>query len=366
MAPNMVTFIGWIFVILSYSVMLFYDYTFTKIIPSWTFLFAAVSLFIYSTLDAIDGKQARRTNSSSPLGQLFDHGCDSFSMSFFVLAACQAVRLEPHGIFFVFMAAQVTWWSSNWLEYQTGVLKTNVGGFGVTETELICIVIHLLTGLFGQEMWDISLGGLSLKEIVVYFVAVTLLALCAYSYASLLLASSPEKRTEMLLQVSSLVGLLIIEYIWMKLLIYDSYNGIILLNFGIFLSLSICKIIVSSVTKVICSSNKDGTREVQPGDDNLLGSDCFNAALRGTRQSARSDHSILDLLCSQPYRDPGVSVAHHHTDHRLPRYLLLLASEEATQTRLICSCVQSIIRNGRTVLSDSFSSTMTTSLNAPL
>lgn len=250
MAPNMVTFIGWIFVILSYSVMLFYDYTFTKIIPSWTFLFAAVSLFIYSTLDAIDGKQARRTNSSSPLGQLFDHGCDSFSMSFFVLAACQAVRLEPHGIFFVFMAAQVTWWSSNWLEYQTGVLKTNVGGFGVTETELICIVIHLLTGLFGQEMWDISLGGLSLKEIVVYFVAVTLLALCAYSYASLLLASSPEKRTEMLLQVSSLVGLLIIEYIWMKLLIYDSYNGIILLNFGIFLSLSICKIIVSSVTKM--------------------------------------------------------------------------------------------------------------------
>lgn len=93
MAPNLVTFIGWIFVILSYAVMLFYDYTFTKIIPSWTFLFAAVSLFLYSTLDAIDGKQARRTNSSSPLGQLFDHGCDSFSMSFFVLAACQAVRL---------------------------------------------------------------------------------------------------------------------------------------------------------------------------------------------------------------------------------------------------------------------------------
>jgi len=25
-------------------------------------------------MDAIDGKQARRTNSSSPLGQLFDHG----------------------------------------------------------------------------------------------------------------------------------------------------------------------------------------------------------------------------------------------------------------------------------------------------
>jgi phosphatidylglycerophosphate synthase len=26
------------------------------------------------TFDAVDGKQARRTNSSSPLGELFDHG----------------------------------------------------------------------------------------------------------------------------------------------------------------------------------------------------------------------------------------------------------------------------------------------------
>jgi phosphatidylglycerophosphate synthase len=107
MAPNLVTFIGWIFVILSYAVMLTYDYTFTKIIPSWTFLFAAACIWIYVTLDAIDGKQARRTKSSSPLGQLFDHGCDSFSMSFFVLAVCQAVRLETNDIFFIFMVCKL-------------------------------------------------------------------------------------------------------------------------------------------------------------------------------------------------------------------------------------------------------------------
>jgi len=28
-------------------------------------------------MDALDGRQARRTKSGSPLGQLFDHGCDS-------------------------------------------------------------------------------------------------------------------------------------------------------------------------------------------------------------------------------------------------------------------------------------------------
>jgi hypothetical protein len=29
---------------------------------------------MYQTLDALDGKQARRTKTSSPLGELFDHG----------------------------------------------------------------------------------------------------------------------------------------------------------------------------------------------------------------------------------------------------------------------------------------------------
>lgn len=79
--------------ILSYGVMLCYDYTFTEKIPHWTFFLTAVCIFIYLNLDAIDGKQARRTKSSSPLGQLFDHGCDSFSLNFFVLAVCQATQL---------------------------------------------------------------------------------------------------------------------------------------------------------------------------------------------------------------------------------------------------------------------------------
>lgn len=33
-----------------------------------------IGLFMYQSLDAIDGKQARRTQTSGPLGELFDHG----------------------------------------------------------------------------------------------------------------------------------------------------------------------------------------------------------------------------------------------------------------------------------------------------
>jgi phosphatidylglycerophosphate synthase len=52
--------------------------------PRWAALMCAAGIFIYQTLDAIDGKQARRTNSSSPLGELFDHGCDSLSTGNFI------------------------------------------------------------------------------------------------------------------------------------------------------------------------------------------------------------------------------------------------------------------------------------------
>lgn len=42
--------------------------------PRWVYFFLGFSVFTYLHMDCIDGKQARRTKSSSPLGQLFDHG----------------------------------------------------------------------------------------------------------------------------------------------------------------------------------------------------------------------------------------------------------------------------------------------------
>ena len=37
-------------------------------------MIAEFLLIVCQTFDAVDGKQARRTSSSSPLGELFDHG----------------------------------------------------------------------------------------------------------------------------------------------------------------------------------------------------------------------------------------------------------------------------------------------------
>ncbi|KAH0505036.1 Ethanolaminephosphotransferase 1 [Microtus ochrogaster] len=56
-----------------------------KHVPDWVWIVVGFLNFIAYTLDGVDGKQARRTNSSTPLGELFDHGLDSWSCVYFVV-----------------------------------------------------------------------------------------------------------------------------------------------------------------------------------------------------------------------------------------------------------------------------------------
>ena len=43
----------------------------------------------YRILDEMDGKQARKTGNSSPLGLLFDHGCDAFTTALLTIMAAK-------------------------------------------------------------------------------------------------------------------------------------------------------------------------------------------------------------------------------------------------------------------------------------
>jgi hypothetical protein len=69
-APNMVTTLGGLHCGLAYGVLWYYCPDFDTSPPSWVIMLAAYCSFAYYTLDCMDGKQARRTGSSSPLGQL--------------------------------------------------------------------------------------------------------------------------------------------------------------------------------------------------------------------------------------------------------------------------------------------------------
>lgn len=65
--------------------------------------------------------QARRTGSSSPLGQLFDHGCDALSVHL-LLANLHCSLGLPCGLLSAFssLVVKLTWVLAQWEEYHTG------------------------------------------------------------------------------------------------------------------------------------------------------------------------------------------------------------------------------------------------------
>ena len=69
--PNQVTLMGSIPVILISMIHI------QEILGSMSFLLLGISLVWYLNMDAIDGKLARFTNRSTPLGQILDHGLDT-------------------------------------------------------------------------------------------------------------------------------------------------------------------------------------------------------------------------------------------------------------------------------------------------
>lgn len=62
--------------------------------PTWVYVLNFATTLIYMHLDCLDGKQARRTGSSTPLGQLFDHGCDALTLHFLVSSPAAAATLS--------------------------------------------------------------------------------------------------------------------------------------------------------------------------------------------------------------------------------------------------------------------------------
>uniref|UniRef100_A0AC34GHS4 Uncharacterized protein n=1 Tax=Panagrolaimus sp. ES5 TaxID=591445 RepID=A0AC34GHS4_9BILA len=135
--------------------------------PSWAYFLAALGLFLYQTLDAIDGKQARRTNSASPLGELFDHGCDSISQVFVTLNICYAMQLGQirYGVLIINVISIILFYAAQWSTYCTGQLRFSK--FDVTEAQMTVIGVLFFTGIFGPGIFAIHLFGLSFKYLVV-------------------------------------------------------------------------------------------------------------------------------------------------------------------------------------------------------
>lgn len=86
-----------------------------------------VTLNFLLLLDGVDGKQARRTNSSTPLGELFDHGLDSWACIFFVATVYSVFGRGESGVgvatlYYILWVVLFSFILSHWEKYNTGIL----------------------------------------------------------------------------------------------------------------------------------------------------------------------------------------------------------------------------------------------------
>ncbi|KYQ93428.1 CDP-alcohol phosphatidyltransferase [Tieghemostelium lacteum] len=159
LAPNLITAIGLFCNFLGLYIIVQYigvnKSTDTPIDDSecrWVHFFAGFMIFIYMMLDNIDGKQARRTKTSSPLGELFDHGCDSFTVGIAPLIVGCSVGINVWQLVIVFMFSSIPFYLAHWEEYFTHHLVLGMLN-GPTEAECVIITLCTLTGFVGQAFW---------------------------------------------------------------------------------------------------------------------------------------------------------------------------------------------------------------------
>ncbi|XP_065438175.1 ethanolaminephosphotransferase 1-like [Chrysemys picta bellii] len=162
-APNLLTFSGFLMILINYFLLSFYDWDYTAsgaspgIVPTWVWLFGACTTFCAYALDSIDGKHARRTQSSSPLGELFDHGLDSWATSIFILSyfsICSRdngkTGISVHTMYISLSIVLLNFMFSHWEKYNTGVLFLP---WGYDLSQVTLIAMYLVTAAVGVEVW---------------------------------------------------------------------------------------------------------------------------------------------------------------------------------------------------------------------
>ena len=163
-APNSITLFGLFIMLSSYVHVYYHCPTLEQCsvdndgVPGYIFLLNGIAILIYQTLDNMDGKQARKTGSSSPLGLLFDHGCDAINSMFGSVTWICAFALVPTDEYF-FLAIAIMVYSpmfvfyvSTWEEYYTGKLDLPMFN-GPSEGLLLFATFNFISWWFGRSFW---------------------------------------------------------------------------------------------------------------------------------------------------------------------------------------------------------------------
>eukprot|EP00300_Choanocystis_sp_HF-7_P027270 c32351_g1_i1.p1 GENE.c32351_g1_i1~~c32351_g1_i1.p1 ORF type:complete len:449 (+),score=123.54 c32351_g1_i1:98-1348(+) len=155
LAPNVITLSGFFLTLAWHLVIFCYAPHMNEQVGGWVGWGAAITTFVYQTMDNMDGKQARRTFSSSAVGQLLDHGCDAVITSLFALNSAVMLRIggsrleHTEGTVFsgfypyMFVIALTGVYLTQWEEFHTGSFRLDIIN-GPNEGILFIILIGVM------------------------------------------------------------------------------------------------------------------------------------------------------------------------------------------------------------------------------
>ncbi|CDW80744.1 cdpalcohol phosphatidyltransferase [Stylonychia lemnae] len=264
-APNLITLIGFMFNVIPFIVLFSaYGTDFSGKIPIWFHIAIAISYLIYRILDEMDGKQARKTGNSSPLGLLFDHGCDSITATLFTATILKCLQ-NGNNILILLGVGAVgqSFYFCTLEEYYIGGLYLGVGN-GVTDGSVLLIALFLLQAFTDSAFFEKTVSfNMNDQEITMKYIHI----LAWMTLGSQVLASLYKKKkkqegeedhgeevvyTELIQQIIAfylLWGLVLYASICQENPIIDNYPLIPVLLFTIVYSHNTIHIQVSHVSK---------------------------------------------------------------------------------------------------------------------
>ena len=119
----------------------------------WIFGVIAVCVFLYQTLDALDGIQARRTGASGPTGEFVDHWFDSINAFMLPLGIALAFPVVPGMVAaFTILFCGMAEWISAKATLKRGLLE--FGPFSSEEALTLVYVFYLAVWCTGYQFWE--------------------------------------------------------------------------------------------------------------------------------------------------------------------------------------------------------------------
>ncbi|KAL6068247.1 Choline/ethanolamine phosphotransferase (CEPT) [Balamuthia mandrillaris] len=158
-APNVLSLAGALCLLHAWYVSHLYLEEHPQAVSALVFLL----MFAYQTLDAIDGRHARRIRNDSPLGELFDNVCDMVGSVFLVLAVCNLLGMTPPSqgdpasastnvrlVWYLVQSAQLVFLWEHLGAFRTGVVRYSLFG-GPGEALFLFMVVSLVRGTIGLD-----------------------------------------------------------------------------------------------------------------------------------------------------------------------------------------------------------------------